>query len=173
MLKQAGIKAVAITGNHDAARYHAGISWLDYLAETEYLVLLQQPTYTDGQLNLFPWDGHDGNYIDIGRIRIVGVPYLGASIQTVLADLPHALAAIHDPDIVFTALMLHAGLEGEMPRIAGGLTQNDLALLKQHVNYLAMGHLHKPFERENWIYTHWKYAAWMNVVGRGAFIMWS
>lgn len=150
-LKQANIKVVAITGNHDAARYRDGASWLDYLAERGYIALLSA-SYDEDKLHLTPWNGYDGAYIDIDKVRIVGMSYLGAATQTVIADLPQALAAAHSPDIEFTILMAHAGLEGEMPRITGGLTQNDLAPLKRHVDYLAMGHLHKPFERENWIF---------------------
>lgn len=150
-LQQANIKAVAITGNHDAARYRDGASWLDYLAERGYIALLS-PSYHEDKLHLPPWNGYDGAYIDIDKVRIVGVPYLGAATQTVIADLPQALTATHNPDIEFMILMAHAGLEGEMPRITGGLTQNELAPLRQHVDYLALGHLHKPFEREGWVF---------------------
>jgi DNA repair exonuclease SbcCD nuclease subunit len=39
-----------------------------------------------------------------------------------------------------------------MPGTPGGISQNDIAALQEHVNYLALGHWHKPFEREGWIY---------------------
>lgn len=151
MLRKAGIQVVAVAGNHDGARYRAAASWLDFLAETEYLVLLS-PAHSKEGLNLQPWDGHDGAYLDIGSVRIFGLPYLGASTNVILADFPRAIADIHRPDVAYTILVAHAGIEGEMPRIAGGLTQNELVPLRPHVNYLALGHLHKPFEREDWIY---------------------
>lgn len=151
MLREAGIKTVAVAGNHDGARYRAVASWLDFLAETGNLILLS-PDYSKDALDLQPWDGHDGAYVDLGPVRIFGLPYLGASTRVILADFPGAIANISRSDIVYTILLAHAGVEGEMPRITGGLTHNELAPLRKHFHYLALGHLHKPFEREDWIY---------------------
>jgi len=47
---------------------------------------------------------------------------------------------------------MHAGLEGVLPHYSATLTYSQLAPLRDYVDYLALGHIHKPFEREDWIY---------------------
>jgi len=150
-LRQAGIQAVAVEGNHDRLRYRDYISWLDFLAEQGYIALLS-PEFQEQGIQLQPWNGSQGAYVDIEGIRVYGVPYLGASIQTVLYELPQAIAAQLKEGARFTILMGHFGLEGEMPGAAGGVPQEAIAGLQGCVDYLALGHWHKPFEREGWIY---------------------
>jgi len=150
-LCQAQIPVVAVAGNHDRARYRDRFSWLDFLSERGYLFLLS-PAFEETGISLLPWDGSQGAYVDIGGVRVYGMPYLGASIRPVLADLPRILADQDKDGIEFTVLMGHFGLEGEMPGVPGGLPHNEVAPLKEYVDYLALGHWHKPFEREGWIY---------------------
>jgi len=150
-LHQADIPAVAIAGNHDRARYRDRYSWLEYLAERGYLALLS-PDFGETELRLLPWDGSEGAYVDIKGVRIYGLPYLGASTRRILEELPTALAKRSTEGIEFTVLMGHLGLEGEMPGVPGGLLHGEIAPLKEYVDYLALGHWHKPFEREGWIY---------------------
>ncbi len=150
-LRNAGISVVAIAGNHDRTKYRDHISWLDYLAERGYITLLS-PSFEEAGIVLKPWDGHAGAYLDFGSVRVIGVPYLGSSIKTVVAELPTALDAIRDENVLFTILMMHAGLEGEMLHVTGELTQNELNSLREHIDYLALGHFHKPFERQDWIF---------------------
>jgi DNA repair exonuclease SbcCD nuclease subunit len=47
---------------------------------------------------------------------------------------------------------MHAGLEGVLPHYSATLTHSQLGPLRDYVDYLALGHIHKPFEREDWIY---------------------
>ncbi|MGB6423382.1 MAG: DNA repair exonuclease, partial [Anaerolineales bacterium] len=137
-LRNAGISVVAIAGNHDRAKYRDHISWLDYLAERGYITLLN-PSFEEAGIVLKPWDGHAGAYVDFGPVRVLGVPYLGSSIKTVVAELPSALDAIRDENVRFNILMMHAGLEGEMLHVTGELTQNELNSLHEHIDYLALG----------------------------------
>jgi exonuclease SbcD len=150
-LREAGIRVVAIAGNHDRARYKDTFSWLNFLSDRKYLALLS-PVFGEDGIELSHWDGYDGAYIDIKGVRVIGVPYLGSGIHAIVDDLSVAISRQSDPAITFTILMLHAGISGEMPRITGGLTQNELADLRKHVDYIALGHLHKPFDRDDWIY---------------------
>jgi DNA repair exonuclease SbcCD nuclease subunit len=39
-----------------------------------------------------------------------------------------------------------------LPHYSATLTHSQLAPLRDYVDYLALGHIHKPFEREDWIY---------------------
>lgn len=152
--REARIPVVAITGNHDRARYLDQISWLDVLAEEGYLTLLQ-PTLTkdaggaDGRVRtLTPWDGHSGGYIDLGELRVIGVPWGAAGpwwpqmVEAIRSLLPRR----------HTVLLAHTGLEGEMGNRRGGLSYAQLAPLRDCVDYVALGHFHKPFERDGWIF---------------------
>ena len=150
-LRQAEIPVVAVIGNHDRPRYRDRYSWLDFLAERGYLFLLR-PAFEKTGIRLPPCNGSEGGYVDIKGVRIYGLPYLGSSIRRVLEELPKALAKQSLEEIEFTVLMGHFGLEGEMPGVPGGLAHNQIALLREFVDYLALGHWHKPFEREGWIY---------------------
>jgi len=148
-LRQASISVAAVAGNHDRARYRDRVSWLDYLAERGYLALLS-PDFEQEGICLSPWDGSSGAYVDLAGVRVYGLPYLGASTRPVLQELPAALSGQPKPE--FTVLMGHFGLTGEVSHRAGGHEYSEIAPLREHVDYLALGHWHKPFEREGWIY---------------------
>jgi exonuclease SbcD len=150
-LQKAGIAVLAVAGNHDRPRYRDRFSWLDYLAERGHLVLLG-PVFEEEEIRLPPWDGSLGAYVDIDGVRIYGVPYLGASIRPVLAGMFETPVDQDKDAVEFTVLMAHFGLEGEMPGVPGGLSHGEVAPLGEYVDYLALGHWHKPFEREGWIY---------------------
>jgi exonuclease SbcD len=131
-LRGAGVPVVAVYGNHDQARYRQGISWLEYLTERGHLILLS-PTFSADRLELEPWDGYSGAFVDLGIARVMGIPYLGASLHAVIAELPKALSELEKAP--FTILMSHAGVEGEMPGLAGGLRQEELSPLRPFVDY--------------------------------------
>ncbi len=150
-LGHAEIPVVAVTGNHDRARYRDPFrrSWLDYLSERGHLILLR-PSFEAETIQFPPWDGEHGGFIEINGVRLVGLPYLGSTIDTVLEEIPAALAALEHAE--YTLLMGHFGLEGEIPGMSGGVSHNAIAPLREHVDYLALGHLHKPFQRQDWVY---------------------
>ncbi len=152
-LKDAGVPVIAVHGNHDNARYVAQMSWLEYLCERELLCLLA-PDFSTSRTVLTPWDHHkhQGAYLDVGPTRFIGVPWLGASTPHVLDELAGLLPLLPQEGIRFTVLVTHAGLEGQMPAIPGGLKFSQISPLRDFVQYVALGHLHKPFEVENWIY---------------------
>jgi DNA repair exonuclease SbcCD nuclease subunit len=150
-LKAADIPIVAITGNHDRARYRdpSRSSWLNYLSERGHLILLS-PSYETDPLHFTAWNGSQGGFIDIDGVRLVGLPYLGSSLEKILKEIPAALAALEPAE--YTLLMGHFGLEGEVPGMAGGVPLESLQPLYDQVDYLALGHLHKPYVRQEWIY---------------------
>ncbi|MBC7315229.1 MAG: exonuclease SbcCD subunit D [Chloroflexi bacterium] len=154
-LREAGIPVIAVEGNHDRPRFQGELSWLDYLAEIGLLTLLG-PSIEGNRLTLDPWDPNtrQGAYIDLPcGLRIVGCPYYGASTPRVLREMAQPLLALRGQGgALFTVLLIHAGLQGILDEYAGTLTRQDLEPLRPSVDYVAMGHIHKPFVQDEWIY---------------------
>jgi DNA repair exonuclease SbcCD nuclease subunit len=150
-LRNAEIPVISVVGNHDRARYVDHVSWLDYLSERQYLSLLS-PKFSNGNIHFSPWDGMNGGYIDIGPVRVLGLPYLGASTEAALHAIPASLEGLPTDGVEYTIMLAHFGLEGEMPVMAGGIPQTAVDPLVDYVDYLALGHLHKAFQRADWIY---------------------
>ncbi|MEA3408006.1 MAG: exonuclease SbcCD subunit D [Chloroflexota bacterium] len=151
-LQNKGIRVFAIEGNHDRCPENEGFSWLDYLTEVGLLSLLSAH-YEGEDLICSPWSSERGGcYIDLGEVRVMGIKYCGARIPRVVRDLSKALENLPGPRPPFTILMLHTGLEGILPTYGGTLTHAQLQILRPYVDYLALGHIHKPFKRDNWIY---------------------
>jgi exonuclease SbcD len=151
-LKEAGIPVVAVEGNHEHAHYRDVFSWMEFLADRGYLALLN-PTIQEGKVILTRWDGVQGAYLDLpGGVRIYGVKYYGSSTARVVEGLIEALDGADQRGPEYSILVLHAGLEGVLPNYSAVLTHGQVAPLHTYVDYLALGHIHKPFEREDWIY---------------------
>ena len=148
-LQEAGVPVLGVHGNHDRVRYLAQYSWLEYLADEQGLLTLLTPSFEDEHL---PRLEPDVGYVDLDGVRFVGVPWLGATAPRVLNQVAEVLTALPQADIRFTVLITHAGVEGQMPHMPGGLTFAELAPLRGCVNYLALGHLHKPYMVDDWIY---------------------
>lgn len=150
-LKEAGIPVYAIEGNHDRSGPHDGVSWLRYLSDWDWFHLLEPEHGEDGSLELIPWDGRRGGYLEHGGVRIIGSRWYGSSTASVIAPLASAIAAL--PPCPSQILLFHAGLEGYIDSYSGGLSHNQLLPLKEAgVTYLALGHIHKRYEEGNWIY---------------------
>jgi exonuclease SbcD len=149
-----------VEGNHERAHYRDQYSWLDFLDGLGYLHLLS-PRFEKGRAILEPYGEEGGAYLDLpGGIRVYGLKYYGASTGKVFGLFAEALAEIDDGDVQFTILMAHAGLEGQLPRYSGTLTHNDLAPMREQVDYLALGHIHKPYAVDGWIYNPGSAETW-------------
>ncbi len=152
MLRRAGIPCIAVEGNHELAYYQDRLGWMGFLDIHGYLKLLN-PRFEGGRPQLKPYDRHEGSYIDVlPWLRIHGLKYLGAGTPQALKAYGEALNDLPDDGIEYTIFMTHAGLEGEVTEQMGGLSHSQIGLLRQHVDYLALGHIHKPYERDNWVY---------------------
>lgn len=154
-LKEAGIPVVGVMGNHEQPHYRQDHSWLDFLAAQDLLILLR-PYYQDDKLVLAPYEAGVGGYIDLGGVRIYGTGYHGAAAPRVFADLAARLEELHAQGRPpFTILLAHAEVEGFLIRGAGSrvsLTYQQLVPLRSHVDYLALGHVHKPEHRDGWLF---------------------
>src|SRR6266851_7036174 len=69
-LRDAGIAAIAIEGNHDRSYYRDGVSWLQFLGWQKLLYLLN-PTVREGVPEIAPWDPDTlrGAYVDLKEGR--------------------------------------------------------------------------------------------------------
>jgi DNA repair exonuclease SbcCD nuclease subunit len=151
-LAQAKIPCISVEGNHELAYYNEAIGWLRFLAERDLLILLH-PTFADGAPHLQPYTKRQGAYVDpVPGVRVYGLRYMGSSTGTAVASMAEAVAAHPKDGIDYTIFVAHTGVEGVLPGQSGGLTHAQLAPLRPHVDYLALGHVHKPFTFDNWIY---------------------
>ncbi len=151
-LRDANIPVVAIEGNHDAQHHHKHLSWLEYLCDQELLTLLNVQTAPNGARSLVPFDSDTrrGSWIELAGARIYGIKYHGALTARILEEMRDE---IEPGQGSYTILMLHAGLEGQVPHLHGGLTHGQIEPLRGRVDYLALGHIHKRLlDDYDWVF---------------------
>ena len=135
--KKAEIPVIAVEGNHDSTYFKDRFSWMDYLAANEYLINLK-PSFDNGIL-VEEWDGENGAYVDIGETRIYGMKYYGSLTEKILEEYSKKIKKRK-----FTIFVAHVGIEGYM-NIYGCIPSSKLHKLKDRVDYVALGHIHKSF----------------------------
>lgn len=152
MMREAGIPVVAIEGNHDQKYTDSQFSWLRSLS-TWGLVKLLEPTPLDGRITYEPWDEATkrGGYIDLGRARIFGSDWYGASGNLAIPMLTDSIRALRREN-GFHILMLHTDVEGHQVHPIPALTVDALNQLKGAVDYVGLGHTHKHYEIDNWAF---------------------
>lgn len=152
-LQDAEIPVLAIEGNHDNRPFGTKTSWLRYLSNQGLLMLLEPEPDETGGLRFDPWDGERGGYIDLPcGVRVLGSGWYGANAPRAIAQLVDALQAL-PPGPSHTVMMFHHGLEGQIARYAGAMRYQDLLPLKlAGVDYLGLGHIHKHYTAEGWIF---------------------
>jgi DNA repair protein SbcD/Mre11 len=151
-LREAKIPVIAIEGNHDCHETESKFSWLRSLSQWGYIKLLE-PVYNDGVVNLVPWDekNHVGSYIDINGVRIFGSIWYGSTVSKALPTLIDQLREHRSPNH-FNVMMLHTDVEGQLNRPIPALPVAEINKLRSYVDYLALGHTHKNFEIDGWVY---------------------
>jgi len=152
-LKDHGIPAVAIEGNHDQHTAESSHSWLRSLASWGLLVLLEPNVRADGSFDFKPWDfsQREGSFIDIGKARIFGSHWYGASTNVAVPALLDAIKE-NQREGAFHILLLHTDVEGHQTHPIPALTLSNLKELKQVTQYVALGHTHKSYEIDNWAF---------------------
>lgn len=151
-LHERNIPIVAIIGNHENPHVFEGMSWPDYLNVTGQIILLDA-YMKDNQFVIAPWDNvtRKGAFIDLPcGARIIGSRYYGASTPQVLEKYLEVLAGL--PSAPYSIFMLHAGLQGTLDIQAPSVNRTQLDPLRAYTDYIAMGHFHKPYEQDGWIY---------------------
>ena len=166
-LREAGIPAIAVEGNHDRSYYRDGLSWLQFLCAEELLFLLS-PTLVDGAPILTPWDEEHmtGGYVDLkgGAVRVYGLPWYGAGTGKVMDGLAHALAESRAAEdaagVKYRVLLMHTGVDGVVPMMHGLPSYEQFLPLRESVDYVGLGHVHKHYERDGWLYNPGSTETW-------------
>jgi DNA repair exonuclease SbcCD nuclease subunit len=151
-LRQAGVACYAIEGNHDRPLQREAMSWIQFLAESDLLVCLDV-RYDKGVMQALPYDAGRRSGAIVDRpdgVRLVGMQYMGASTGRAVRDLAACLAEADHAR--YTVLLLHCGLQGVLDNYQAVVTRSDLEILRPHVDYVALGHIHKPFQQDDWLF---------------------
>jgi DNA repair exonuclease SbcCD nuclease subunit len=153
LLREADIPVLAIEGNHDNRPYGTKTSWLRYLADWDLVILLEPGNVAVGEPFYQPWDGKRGGYIDLDcGVRVLGSNWYGATAVKAIEQVAMGIQALL-PGPAHTILLFHHGLEGQIARYSGALRYSELLPLKQAgVDYLALGHIHKHYAVEGWVF---------------------
>lgn len=159
-LRRARIPLVDIAGNHDRARYGQGRAWVESLGLHGFLYYLDAATPQG--IQLLPWSQEEcsGGYLEIKGIRLVGMRYLGASTARAVEELAEQLRTLTPGEHPYTVAMIHAGLDGVVPNFRAELRYEQLAPLRDQVDYVALGHIHQNYEREGWVYNPGSLETW-------------
>lgn len=151
-MEKAGIPVVVIEGNHDQHYNDTQHSWLRSLSDWGLIKLLE-PVSTDTGVEFAEWneETNSGSFIDIGRARIFGSHWFGASANTAIPIMTKLIKE-NRREGGFHLLMLHTDVEGHQTHPIPALTLANLKELKSVTDYVALGHTHKRFEIDNWAF---------------------
>ena len=150
LLKDEGIPVVTIEGNHDQKHTDSEYSWLRSLANWNLIQLLE-PTNEEGRITYEPWNDGRGGYVDIGRARIFGSHWYGASANWAIPMLTDAIRQ-NRREGAFHILLLHTDVEGHQTHPIPALSIEALSQLKSVVDYVGLGHTHMHYEIDNWAF---------------------
>ncbi|MHA2268923.1 MAG: metallophosphoesterase family protein [Promethearchaeota archaeon] len=151
------IPIIAIEGNHDIRKFSFGLklgkrgqSWLKLISSLDLIVLLDANLDADEEDVFKPYDpvSKKGGKIQIKNVVIHGVRYIG---QKPVNFIPKIADSIQKKEEIFNILLQHYGIEGQMKNVPG-ISLEIVGKLKNRVNYLALGHFHKQFILDDWIY---------------------
>ncbi len=151
------ILIVAIEGNHDIRKFSRGVrferrgqSWLKLLNNLGFLILLDANLDATHQeiFKLYNFNTKTGGKIQIKNAMIYGTHYLGEKPISFLSKIRKGIVNNHG---LFNILLQHFGIEGQMENVPG-IKLEDIQHLRHRVNYLALGHFHKQFILQDWIY---------------------
>lgn len=151
-LREAAIPVIAVDGNHDRALSADAYPWTRFLSDEGFLTLLDAIQPGQG-VRYAPWDPETGigSWVDVEGVRVVGQQYLGASAGAACADMAAQMAEA-GRGAAYVVFMCHAGLEGVIPSYPGCLPYEALTPLRPHVDYVALGHIHRRYARDGWVY---------------------
>jgi len=151
-LQNAEIPCIAVEGNHELAYYDEPLGWLHFLALQGLLVLLS-PDMSETPMRLSAWSSRRGSWHDVlPGVRIHGMKYMGAGVTAAIRQYAAALAEVDSTAIEYSILMAHTGVQGVLETDHSSPTAHEWRAMDSHVNYIALGHIHKPFAFDDRIY---------------------
>ena len=152
-------------GNHDENLTPRDVTWLNYLHQRGHIVFLQAELNADPEKAWFnPYDpaepGQSAGFYDIdiegldGPVRMFGLQWRGAKTGQALQQVAKGIQETNEMhgEPAWTVLLAHFGIEDEVPTLGGTVTHGELRDVKDVVDYLALGHIHKRYESGGWIY---------------------
>ena len=151
------IQIIAIEGNHDIRNFSKGIrfrrrdqSWLKLLNSLGLIILLDVNLEESPEKMLKPYnfDTKNGGKIQIKNVVIYGTRYLGEKPLSFVSKIRKSIVKKAG---LFNILIQHFGIEGQMKNVPG-VNLEDIQHLRHRTDYLALGHFHKQFILEDWIY---------------------
>jgi DNA repair exonuclease SbcCD nuclease subunit len=151
------VSIISIEGNHDIRRYSRGIrfkyrdqSWLKVCAKLGLIILLDAniQSSTENIFKLYNHEQRTGGKVQIKNAVIYGSRYLGEKPISVLSIIRKGIKKERG---IYNILLQHFGVEGQMKNVPG-ISLDLLNPLHHRVDYLALGHFHKQFILEDWIY---------------------
>jgi len=158
-LQRANIPCVVVEGNHEAGTWDNWFSWLNFLAGRKLILLLRPELGGEAGLTPKPWAAGQGAFIDLPPgVRIYGLHYVGSATKTLLGKYASAIAALpHEQSAEaagseYRIFMAHTGVQGMTAQDGLSPSRPDWEPLREHVDYVALGHVHKPFDIEDWIF---------------------
>jgi DNA repair exonuclease SbcCD nuclease subunit len=151
------VPIIAIEGNHDIRRFSRGMrfdhrdqSWLKLCADLDLIILLDAD-FQDPSGEIFKWYDHychEGGKLQVNNIVIYGTRYLG---EQPISHLSKIRKGIKKEKGKFNILLQHFGVEGQMKNVPG-IKLEMLNPLHHRVDYLALGHFHKQFILDDWVF---------------------
>ncbi|WP_436903547.1 metallophosphoesterase family protein [Halovenus halobia] len=159
------IPVLVSRGNHDENLTPRDVTWLNYLHQRGQIVFLEAELQADPETAWFnPYNpnepGHSAGFYDIdtegldGPVRVFGLQWRGAKTGQALQQVADGIQETNEMhgEPAWTVLLGHFGIEDEVPTLGGTVTHGELRNLKDVVDYLALGHIHKRYESGGWIY---------------------
>jgi exonuclease SbcD len=112
-----------------------------------------EPKNEEGRIVYETWslDLNAGGYIDVGRARIFGSHWYGASANWAIPMLTEAIRENYRAG-AFHLLMLHTDVEGHQTHPIPALSISALKKLREVTDYVALGHTHMHYEIDNWAF---------------------
>lgn len=152
-------------GNHDENLTPREVTWLNYLHRRGHIVFLKADLEEDPETARFetyePGDpGDSAGFYDLevsefdGPVRVFGLQWRGARTGQALGQVANGIREVNEMhgEPAFTVLLAHFGMEDEVPTLGGTVTHAELRDVKEVVDYLALGHIHKRYDAGGWIY---------------------
>jgi exonuclease SbcD len=143
------IPIIVIEGNHDIKGYGMLRSWLQFLSETGFIILLNALYREDGNIEfpLFETKNLTGGLFQYKNVNIYGMNWQGSTTKEYFSKIKDAIKTDG-----FNILIMHFGLKGYLKKADGIDFDQKITILKDTVDYFALGHYHKQYAQDNWVY---------------------